>query len=107
MSSKEESNKTIYESVDSGAGGAYADCSEGALESPSETYNSHLRSGNFGFDLDRFCSEDEDAWVSDMDEIDDACGTAGAAEQTPFGLDRAKQLLHSLQTMKDVGERLY
>ena len=106
VSSKEESNKTIYESADSGAGGAYVDCSEGAVESPSETYNSHLRSSNFGFDLDRFCSEDEDAWASDMDEIDE-CGTAGASEQTPFGLDRAKQLLHSLQTMKDVGERLY
>ncbi|QDZ21727.1 hypothetical protein HOP50_06g42700 [Chloropicon primus] len=88
--SQTDSGRTVYES----AGSLDFD---GGGEASEDTYNSHLRSNMYGitFNGDLLVSdEDDDVFESETPE----------AER--FGVNRAKQLLHSLQNMKDVGKSL-
>ncbi len=109
-----ESGKTVYESADSY--GNYDDYEN----SESYSYNSHLRSNMYGngFSVlsggDTLYSEDiddEDSSIfADEQQATSAMDADGAKnekgdDELPFIGRRAKQLLHSLQNMKNVGFR--
>lgn len=89
--SQGDSSRTIYESADS----RDLYCSE--QNNSESSYNSHLRSNMYGI------SFNEDGLLVSGDEEDDEDVYQSQTPGEQFGVNRAKQLLHSLQNMKNVG----